>query len=65
MSAQNSLTIDTTHRTRANNCLLNLTKSNAPTEGVSIFSAFTVSADIQDNTLILSTSFSLSNKDIY
>jgi len=37
MSAQNSLTVETTRRTRANNRLLNVTKSNAPAEGVHIF----------------------------
>jgi len=34
MSAQNSLTVDTTRRTRENNRLLNVTKSNAPVEEV-------------------------------
>jgi len=38
MSAQNSLTVDTTRRTWANNRLLNVTKSNAPAEGVSMLS---------------------------
>jgi hypothetical protein len=39
MNAQNSLTVDTTRRTRADNRLLNATNSNATAEGVSIFSA--------------------------